>query len=127
MKSTGSKTPVKVMGDVSDVVMGNGFMAVLKKDGVLISNTQEILPMPVIMGNTQYPDQPPVSQKAVLLDALDLAEKAGSARAVNIVLLGVLARFIDWPQEKWESAIAACVPGKTLETNLKAFRAGLKE
>lgn len=98
----------------------------LNKDGVLISNTQEILPMPVIMGNTQYPDQAPVSQKAVLLDALDLAEKAGSARAVNIVLLGVLARFIDWPQEKWESAIAACVPPKTLETNLRAFRAGLK-
>ena len=98
----------------------------LNKDGVLISNTQEILPMPVIMGNTQYPDQAPVSPKAVLLDALDLAEKAGSARAVNIVLLGVLARFIDWPQEKWESAIAACVPPKTLETNLRAFRAGLK-
>jgi len=98
----------------------------LKKGGVLISNTQEILPMPVIMGNTAYPDKAPESENAVMLDALDLAEKAGSARAVNIVLLGVLSRFLSWPQEKWESAVAACVPPKTLEINLRAFRAGLK-
>ena len=99
----------------------------LKPGGVLISNTQEILPMPVIMGNTAYPKQNPANEKTVLLDALKLAEDAGSGRAVNIVLLGVLARFLDWPKEKWESAIAACVPQKTLETNLKAYRAGLAE
>ena len=98
----------------------------LKKDGVLISNTQEILPMPVIMGNAQYPEAEPAQEKTVLLDALKLAEDAGNARAVNIVLLGVLSRFMDWPKEKWESAIAACVPAKTLEINLKAFRAGLE-
>ena len=97
----------------------------LKKDGVLISNTQEILPMPVIMGNATYPQANPSQEKTVLLDALTLAEEAGNARAINIVLLGVLSRFMDWPQEKWENAIAACVPAKTLETNLKAFRAGL--
>ena len=99
----------------------------LKKDGVLISNTQEILPMPVIMGSTTYPKANPTQEKTVLLDALTLAEEAGNARAINIVLLGVLSRFMDWPQEKWESAIAACVPAKTLETNLKAFRAGLNK
>ncbi|MBR5111385.1 MAG: indolepyruvate oxidoreductase subunit beta [Clostridia bacterium] len=96
----------------------------LKKDGVLISNTQEILPMPVIMGNAQYPKAAPAQEKTVLLDALKLAEDAGNARAVNIVLLGVLSRFMEWPREKWEAAIAACVPAKTLEINLKAFRAG---
>lgn len=99
----------------------------LKKDGVLISNTQEILPMPVIMGNAQYPKAEPTQEKTVLLDALKLAEEAGNARAVNIVLLGVLSRFMAWPQEKWESAIAACVPAKTLEINLKAFRAGAEK
>ena len=98
----------------------------LRDGGVLISNTQQILPMPVIMGNAEYPGKAPETKNAVLLDALALAESAGSARAVNIVLLGVLARFMEWPQEKWESAIEACVPPKTLETNLRAFRAGLK-
>ena len=96
----------------------------LTKEGVLISNVQKILPMPVIMGAAAYPGDEPKGCKTVLLDALDLAEVAGSARAVNIVLLGVLSRYMEWPQEKWEGAIAACVPPKTLETNLKAFRAG---
>lgn len=96
----------------------------LTDKGVLISNVQQILPMPVIMGTAAYPGAEPKGYKTVLLDALDLAETAGSARAVNIVLLGVLSRYMDWPQEKWEAAIAACVPAKTLETNLKAFRAG---
>lgn len=96
----------------------------LRNQGVLISNTQEILPMPVIMGAASYPGDQPKGFETVLLDALDLAETAGSARAVNIVLLGVLSRFMEWPKEKWESAIAACVPPKTLETNLRAFHAG---
>lgn len=94
----------------------------LKAGGVLISNTQEILPMPVIMGAAEYPAVQPRTEKTVLLDALLAA--AGSERAVNIVLLGVLARYLDWPEEKWEQAIAACVPPKTLEINLRAFRAG---
>ena len=96
----------------------------LTENGVLISNVQQILPMPVIMGAASYPVTEPKGYQTVLLDALDMAENAGSARAVNIVLLGVLSRYMEWPQDKWESAIAACVPAKTLETNLKAFRAG---
>ena len=99
----------------------------LRPGGVLISNTQEILPMPVIMGTAAYPETAPATEKSVLLDALSLAEKAGSGRAVNIVLLGVLARYLPWPESAWEEAIAACVPPKTLEINLNAFRAGLKE
>ena len=98
----------------------------LKEGGVLISNTQEILPMPVITGAAQYPEKAPETKKNVMLDALALAEEAGSSRAVNLVLLGVRARFLDWPEESWEDAIAASVPPKTLEINLRAFRAGMK-
>ena len=93
-------------------------------NGVLISNSQEILPMPVIMGTASYPAEQPKGKETVMLDALSLAEEAGNARAVNIVLLGVLSRYMNWPAEKWESAIAACVPPKTLEINLRAFNAG---
>lgn len=96
----------------------------LRPGGVCISNTQEILPMPVIMGAAAYPQEVPHAEKTVLLDALALAGAAGSERAVNIVLLGVLSRYLAWSQEKWEQAIAACVPPKTREINLRAFRAG---
>ncbi len=96
----------------------------LKKDGVLITNTQRISPMPVIMGAATYPDTKPDCGKLVSLDAMKLAIEAGSPRAVNIVLLGVFSRFIRWPEEKWELAIRACVPPKTLDVNLSAFRMG---
>lgn len=98
----------------------------LKEDGVMIYNTQRMLPMPVISGKVQYPEQLPAAKRQVALDALTLAKEAGSARSVNIVLLGVLSAFSEWEQQEWEDAIAACVPQKTLETNLKAFEAGRK-
>lgn len=96
----------------------------LKADGVLIENTQRIEPMPVIMGNAAYPQAKPETKKAIALDALKLAREAGSQRAVNIVLLGVLSKFFDAPKEAWVAAITACVPQKLLAVNLAAFSKG---
>ena len=107
--------------EMLEALRAEGF---LKEDGVLISNTQRMLPMPVISGKAVYPDALPDAKRTVLLDALSLAREAGSVRSVNIVLLGVLSAFSEWPVEEWEDSVAACVPPKTLEANLKAFRAG---
>ena len=54
----------------------------------------------------------------------ELAERCGSVRAVNIVLLGVLSQLLPWPAEAYEEAVAACVKPATLAVNLAAFRAG---
>ena len=45
-------------------------------------------------------------------------------KAVNLVLLGRLSHYFDFPDEAWEKAIEACVPPKFLEVNKKAFRLG---
>ena len=58
------------------------------------------------------------------MDALSLAEEAGSSKAVNLVLLGRLSRYFDWPEETWQQAITASVPEKFLELNRKAFHLG---
>ena len=109
--------------EMLEALRAEGF---LKKDGVLITNTQRILPMPVISGKVAYPDIRPSAGRTVALDALKLALDAGSAKSVNIVLLGVLSAFSEWPEKEWEDAVAACVPPKTLAVNLAAFRAGRK-
>lgn len=96
----------------------------LKKGGTLIENTQRIDPMPVIMGSAKYPETPVEAANVISLDALSLAREAGDQRAVNIVLLGVLSRFVQVEETDFEDAIRACVPPKTLDINLKAFRAG---
>jgi len=60
----------------------------------------------------------------VVLDAFSIAKKAGSARSINIVLLGVLARKLEIDKETWYNAIEERLPEKTWEINKKAFDLG---
>ena len=101
----------------------------LKKDGRIAVNTQQIDPMPVIIGAAQYPDNvlEELAQKGLTIEALDalsLAEQAGSAKAVNIVLLGRVARNMEIPYDRWISAIETTVAPKFVEMNKKAFDLG---
>ena len=105
------------------------WISYLKKDGKIILSTQEIDPMPVITGAAEYPEGllEAISGKGVKLlavDALSLAEQAGSAKAVNVVLIGAMARGMDVEKEIWLNALEHCVPGKFLEMNKKAFELG---
>ena len=101
----------------------------LKKGGTIVTNTQEIDPMPVITGKAVYPSDVlnELSAKGcrvIALDAQTLAEQAGSAKAVNIVLMGRLAHEFDFPKEQWLAALAETVPPKFLELNRAAFELG---
>ena len=101
----------------------------LKKDGQIVTNIQQIDPMPVITGAMAYPEGLVDKMKAAgakvdALDCLALAEQAGSAKAVNIVLMGRLSHYFDLPEEAWQKAMDAIVPAKFLEMNKKAFVLG---
>ena len=103
----------------------------LKPGGKIITNTQQINPMPVITGVAEYPENLEAKIKAagidiVTIDALKLAEKAGSSKAVNIVLMGKLSKYFDFTPEEWQEAIEKSVPPKFLELNKKAFELGLE-
>ncbi|MBR3880114.1 MAG: 2-oxoacid:acceptor oxidoreductase family protein [Mailhella sp.] len=85
--------------------------------------------MPVIIGAMEYPAQLVDKMKDVgvnvdAFDALSVAMEAGSARAVNIALMGRLSKYFDFTQEEWMAAIEASVPAKALELNKKAFQLG---
>ena len=60
----------------------------------------------------------------VTVDALKYAKEAGNIKAVNVVLIGVLAKSTDIPYEAWVETIKKTVPEKFLEINLKAFDLG---
>ncbi len=100
----------------------------LKRDGQIITNTQQIDPMPVITGAAEYPQgiEEALAKCARLtaVDALALAREAGSIKAVNVVLIGLLARNTSIPRGQWEDTIRTTVPPKFLEINLKAFALG---
>ena len=108
------------------------YVQYLKKGGRIVVNTQEIDPMPVIIGAAQYPENLVEKMEALdiqvdAMDCLSLANEAGSSKAVNIVLLGRLSKYFDIPLEKWEKAIEECVPAKFVELNRKAFHLGRGE
>ncbi len=101
----------------------------LKADGKLVVNTQQIDPMPVIIGAAEYPEAvlQELTDKGVqveALDALSLAQQAGSTKAVNIVLMGKAAKHFDIPYERWIAAIENTVAPKFVEMNKTAFSLG---
>jgi indolepyruvate ferredoxin oxidoreductase beta subunit len=105
------------------------YLPYLKEGGRIVTNTQQIDPMPVITGASAYPEKliEKLEEKGAQVDAMDcltLAEEAGSSKAVNIVLMGRLSKYFDIPAKKWQQAIEALVPEKFREVNLKAFALG---
>lgn len=104
----------------------------LKKGGLLLYNAQQILPMPVITGAAEYPQGvlERFKQKgirAVGINALRLAEQAGSAKAVNTVMLGAACRLLKQNFDQWLAVLSENVPAKSLEINKKAFILGWEE
>lgn len=105
------------------------YVEFLRKDGRIVTNTQQVDPMPVITGAMTYPENlvekmEKLGIKVDAMNCLSLAEEAGSSKAVNIVLMGRLSKYFDFPVEKWEQAITDCVPEKFRELNFRAFKLG---
>jgi indolepyruvate ferredoxin oxidoreductase beta subunit len=100
---------------------------------LVIANTAAIVPYPVSIGQSTYPEvarllELMAGQVGSLLafDAGDLARRAGTLLAVNMVLLGALgaADILPFPWEDLLSLIRTRTNPKFLEANLAAFRMG---
>lgn len=105
------------------------YASFLKKGGKIIVNSQEIDPMPVITGAAEYPcdalDKLTAQGIEVdCIDALTPALEAGTAKAVNIVLMGRLSKYLSIDEEKWLSAIEQSVKPQFAEMNKKALKLG---
>ncbi|HHV29085.1 indolepyruvate oxidoreductase subunit beta [Acetivibrio mesophilus] len=101
----------------------------LKEDGKLLVNEQKINPMPVIIGKEKYPEN--IMEKlrenyknVISLDALKIAKECKNIKAVNTVLIGLLAKSMNIDKELWIESLKEIVPQKALDVNLKAFEEG---
>jgi indolepyruvate ferredoxin oxidoreductase beta subunit len=98
--------------------------------GVVILNTQEIIPVTVSQGLSEYPHDAVERLRAsgfrtIALEALALAREAGTERAVNVVLIGAASPFLPLDQELLRKVVGDRVPPKYRELNMKAFDMGL--
>jgi len=104
----------------------------LARGGVLLMNESRVIPMSVGMGQARYPEgvadrlQQVGDGRAVVrsLDATGLARETGSEKAVNIVMLGAMARCLAIGPEVFIEAIADVFASRLQDLNRKAFEAG---
>ncbi len=101
---------------------------------LVVTNTGVNVPYTVATGQTTYPSVDRMlaimrqhTGRLIALDGNALAQQAGSALAVNMVLLGALIRSgrVPFSAETFIAVIASRTPKQHLDTNLAAFRLGL--
>ncbi|MFA5032677.1 MAG: indolepyruvate oxidoreductase subunit beta [bacterium] len=101
----------------------------LKKSGVCIVNNYKLPPFSVSTGIDKYPENIPEeikkhSKEMFLINGLELAKEIGNSKTVNVILLGALAKRLDFPKECWIKTIKEHFPPKIIDINLKAFELG---
>ncbi len=100
-----------------------------KKDATIIVNTQRIDPMPVVIAKAKYPENIIEKIKAnyakvVDVPALDMAQQCGNIKAVNVVMIGVMAQCTEIEKEIWLKAVEKTVKPQFVDVNIKAFNLG---
>lgn len=100
----------------------------LRPGGVLLVNTSEIYPVFAIAEQGPYPHdfmtqfRGDVMVKAI--DALAIGLEAGSGKVVNVVMLGLMAPYLDIEKQVWLEVIGQRVPEAFKEINDLAFERG---
>jgi len=109
------------------------FLPKASADTIVISNTHRIVPANVSMKGDPYPELDSVLSrireacpKLVAFDATEIARQAGTAKALNAVMLGALCESGALPMstDLVRASILETVPKKAVEINERAFDAG---
>jgi len=102
---------------------------------IVLMNTERIPPAELAFKKLKYPTVEEIVQKIrsftkkiALVDASQLAKKAGSNLTQNVVLLGALAgtKLLPVKTESLLLAVRELVPEKHVDTNITAFKLGYK-
>ena len=109
------------------------YLDFLKDGGVIIVNTQPIIPVTVTSGFAKYPDVQEIldvlSEKYIVkaFNADELASEAGSRLAMNVAMVGAVSGYLPIPKETLLESVKALVPQKTVEINIRAFEMGRRK
>jgi len=104
-----------------------------RPDSLVVTSTSTLPPPTAALGKVAYPEVDAMlavirkkTGRVVTVDARDLASRAGSTLAQNMVLLGALSRTESVPlsADAIRTAVAATVKPAFVDLNLKAFDLG---
>jgi indolepyruvate ferredoxin oxidoreductase beta subunit len=101
----------------------------LKHGATVVISARRIAPLNAGISEAAYPEDAAARLAAagfrvVAVDSLALARELGNMKVENVIMVGALSSFLDFPEEKWEQAISESVPKKTVQINIEAFKKG---
>ena len=126
-------SPVTDRADIvlaTELLEGHRGLALLDAGGTLVcATTTRIPPGSVLRRETPYPEDLAAAAEAkgvrlLAVDAEGLAQAAGTARAVNVALLGAASAVFPFAATSWETGLKAAVPAKIIAVNERAFALG---
>jgi len=101
----------------------------LKPYGNVILNHRKVIPFTVNPASNPYPED--VKSKLISMgfhvdsvNAMEIANEMGNSKLENIIILGILSRYMPFTISAWEKTIRESVPPKTIEINIEAFKKG---
>lgn len=105
------------------------FLPWLSPQGTVIVNRQVINPLPVLTGKESYPRGiaealEAHARRVIPVNSRELDPVRRHPRTANLLLLGILARQLDFPRESWLRAAEGLIPPRHLQVNRLAFDAG---
>ena len=102
----------------------------LKEDGVVIACTKAIRPVTASLSKDGYTGDTAIAylnqnvKNLVLIDGDKICAELGSAKVLNVALLGAASQYLGFSMQEMEQAIAQRVPERFVELNLKALHMG---
>ena len=103
----------------------------LHADGVAVVNDQAIPTLALAATSATYPTDAEVAailhrhaRQVSLVPAGAMAGELGNPRVANVILMGALSSYLDFPAEVWHDAIQGRVPPKARDLNREAFERG---
>ena len=108
------------------------WLPLLKKEGKILLSTKMIMPVTVLSGDIEYPEN--IDEKIlrtgvpkenlVIIPAYDIASDAGNVKAQNTVMIGAMSIYTGIGKEVWKDALDKTFPGKLRRINTDAFSGG---
>lgn len=127
-------SPLIAVGDADFVVAFEKIEALrkiefLKDTGRMIINSLEIAPAPVVLGQMEYPSDAvewikKTIPSSTVVDTAPALKELGNAKALNVMMLGVLSHYLDFTADEWHVAIRSLVKEKFIDLNIAAFDKG---
>lgn len=106
------------------------YIEYLSDDGIVLVNTEPVLPVTVTSGLSSYPDVGRIIEyleqrfTVKAFNAVQLAKEAGNAQSMNTVMIGAVSKYLPLSTDVLIGCIRESVPKKTVDINIKAFEFG---